>query len=77
MEFAASAWKGSTAKIRVSVVEMLSRVVPVVARDLAGAPDPAVLCGALRKKINQGSHAGTLTDDEVKAIAWLERAHGR
>jgi hypothetical protein len=74
LEFAASAWKGSVAKSRVSTVETLSRVVPVVVRDLAGAPDPAVLRGALRKKINQGSHAGTLTEDEAKAIAWLDKA---
>ncbi len=74
LEFAASAWNGSAAKSRVSIVETLSRVVPVVVRDLAGAPDPAVLRGALRKKINQGSHAGTLTEDEAKAIAWLDKA---
>ena len=74
MEFAASAWKGSAAKSRVSIVETLSRVVPVPVRGLAGAPDPAVLRGALRKTLNQGSHAGTLTDEEVKAVAWLEKA---
>lgn len=74
MEFAASAWKGSAAKSRVSIVETLSRVVPVVVRGLAAAPDPAVLRGALRKTLNQGSHPGTLTDEEVKAVAWLEKA---
>ena len=47
---------------------------PVVVRGLAGAPDPAVLRGALRKTLNQGSHAGTLTDEEVKAVGWLEKA---
>jgi integrase len=74
MEFTASAWGSSAAKSRVSVVETLSRVVPVAVRDLAGAPEPSVLRGALRKKLNQGGHAGALTGDEASAIAWLGKA---
>jgi integrase len=76
-EFAASAWPAAAAKSRVSIVETLSRVVPVVTRDLAAAPDPAVLRSALRKQLNQGEHAGTLTEDEAKAISWLKRASRR
>ena len=73
-EFAASAWPRAAAKSRVSIVETLSRVVPIVTRDLAAAPDPAVLRGALRKHLNPGDHAGILTEDETKAITWLKKA---
>ena len=41
MEFTAAAWPAVAAKTRVSIIETLIRVVPVVVRDLAGAPDPA------------------------------------
>jgi hypothetical protein len=57
-EFTASAWPAAAAKTRVSIIEALIRVVPVVVRDLAGAPDPDLLRYALRKKLNQGQHAG-------------------
>jgi integrase len=73
-EFTASAWPAAAAKTRVSIIEALIRVVPVVVRDLPGTPDPDVLRRALRKKLNQGGHAGELDEDEVKAIAWLARA---
>jgi integrase len=74
LEFADFAWKGYAAKSRVSMIETLSRVVPVAVRDLAGAPEPAVLRAALRKKLNQGGHIGTPPEDEARAIAWLEKA---
>jgi hypothetical protein len=74
LEFTASAWPMAAAKTRVSIIESLARVIPVVTRDLPGAPGPDVLRSALRKKLNQGAHAGTLDDDETKAIAWLQRA---
>jgi hypothetical protein len=73
-EFTASAWPAAAAKTRVSIIEALIRVVPVVVRDLAGAPDPDLLRYALRKTLNQGEHAGQLDEDEAKAIAWLARA---
>ena len=41
-EFAASAWPSAAAKTRVSIIETLIRVVPVVVRDLAGRPEPAL-----------------------------------
>jgi integrase len=73
-EFAASAWPSAAAKTRVSIIETLIRVVPVVVRDPAGRPEPDVLRYVLRKKLNQGEHAGELDDDEAKAISWLARA---
>lgn len=74
LEFTGSAWPAVAAKSRVSIIETLARVVPVVVRDLAGAPDPAVLRHALTKKLNQGGHAGELDQDQAKAIGWITRA---
>ena len=74
LDFTVSAWPAVAAKSRVSIIETLARVVPVVVRDLAGAPDPDVLRHALRKKLNQGQHAGDLDQDQAKAIGWLTRA---
>ena len=73
-EFAAATWAVSAAKTRVSVIETLTRVVPVVVTDLKGAPDDAVLRSALRKKLNQGEHGGELDEDEARAISWIARA---
>ena len=73
-EFTASAWPAAAAKSRVSIIETLIRVVPVVVRDLASPPDPDILRGALRKQLNQGDHGGELDADEARAIAWLARA---
>ena len=58
LEFTASAWPTAAAKTRASIVESLARVIPVVVRNLAGAPDPDVLRSALRKKLNQGPQRG-------------------
>jgi hypothetical protein len=68
-EFAAATWKVSAAKQRASVIETLTRIVPVVVADLKGAPEDAVLRSALRKKLNQGGHAGELDEDETRAIS--------
>ena len=73
-EFAAATWAVSAAKTRVSVIETLTRVVPVVVTDLRGAPEAAVLRSALRKQLNQGEHGRELDDDETRAINWLARA---
>jgi integrase len=73
-EFAAAAWPAAAAKSRVSIIEALIRVVPVVTRDLTGAPDRDVLRRALRKDLNQGGHVGELDEHEAKAIAWIARA---
>jgi hypothetical protein len=62
------------AKSRVSIIEALARVIPVVVRDLAGAPDPVTLRRALTKQLNQGGHAGELDEDEAKAIGWIQKA---
>ena len=74
LEFTASAWPTAAAKTRVSIIESLTRVIPVVVRNLAGEPDPDILRGALRKKLNQGGRAGELDPDEARAIAWIQRA---
>jgi integrase len=73
-EYAAYAWKRASAKNRISIVETLARVVPVVTRDLPGAPPPDLLRGALRKHLNQGTHAGVLDPDQARAIGWLQQA---
>ena len=73
-EFAAATWAVSAAKTRVSVIETLTRVVPVVVTDLKGVPEATVLRSALRKKLNQGKHGGELDEDEARAISWITRA---
>jgi integrase len=73
-EYVSYVWKGAAAKSRVSILETLVRVVPVVTRDLPGAPDPAVLRKALWKHLNQGEHAGPLDETQSRALTWLQRA---
>ncbi len=73
-EYVAAAWNDVAAKSRVSILETLVRVLPVVTRDLPGEPDPAVLRKALWKQLNQGQHAGPPDPDETRAIKWLEKA---
>jgi integrase len=73
-EFTAATWPVSAATQRASIIEMLTRVVPVMVTDLKGAPDSAVLRSALRKNPNPGQHAGELDDDEARAISWLAHA---
>jgi integrase len=72
MEFTASAWPSVSAKSRGSIIETLSRVIPVAVRNLPAAPDAALLRAALRKELNQGDHVGALTEDEARAIAWWQ-----
>ena len=43
LEFTAAAWPAAAAKTRISIIESLARVIPIVTRDLHGAPDPDVL----------------------------------
>ena len=74
VEFTRSAWPSISAKSRVSVLETLSRVVPVVVRDLPGAPDRGVLRLALTHSLVQGPHAPELDADELAALSWLRRA---
>jgi integrase len=73
-DYLAFAWTNIAAKSRVSILETLTRVLPVVTRDLPGAPDPAVLRKALWKHLNQGEHAGELDEAEARALMWLEKA---
>ena len=73
-EFAAWAWPAASAKNRASILETLTRVVPVVARDAPGAPDQAVLRRALARNLNQGGHGGAPDQAEARALAWLEKS---
>jgi integrase len=73
-EFVAAVWKDAAAKSRVSILEALSVVVPVLTRDLAGPPDPEVLRHALRKGLNQNEHSRGPDEAERHALEWLERA---
>lgn len=73
-EYVAFAWPDAAAKSRVSIIETLSRVVPVPTCEVPGKPAAAVLRRALRKDLNQGGHASALNGAEVRALAWLERA---
>ena len=41
-------WPGAAGKSRISIVETLTAVIPVLVRDESGAPDPVVLRNALR-----------------------------
>jgi hypothetical protein len=72
-EYVAARWKGSAGNSRRSIVESMTCVTPVLVRDLRGAPDPDTLRLALRKDFNKGQEL-TLSPDETRAIAWLERA---
>jgi integrase len=73
-EFVAAVWKNAAAKSRVSMLETLSVVLPVLTRELPGRPDPDVLRHALRKALNQNEHARTPDSDEQRALAWLSRS---
>lgn len=73
-EYVAVAWNEVAAKSRVSILETLVRVLPVVTRQLPGEPDPTVLRKALWKHLNQGQHADPLDPAETRAIAWLAKA---
>ena len=73
-EFVAAAWADAAAKSRVSILEALSVALPVLTRELAGAPDRGVLRHALRKALNQNEHALKPDEAERRALAWLERA---
>jgi hypothetical protein len=74
IDFTRSAWPSISAKQRASVVETLSRVVPVVVRDLAGAPDPGTLRTAISYSLIQGSNPPVLAADKLAALGWLRRA---
>jgi len=73
-EFVGATWSAAAAKSRVSVLETLSVALPILTRDLAGSPEPAVLRLAIRRVLNQNDHARPPDDAEIRALAWLERA---
>jgi integrase len=71
-EFTASAWPSAAAKSRVSIIETLSRVVPVAVKAVPGGPDPGLLRRSLRVALNPRGRE--LAQDEARAIAWITRA---
>ena len=65
----------ASAKNRVSILETLTRVVPVVTRNTPGAPDPGVLRRALRQEPEPGRARRPAPDQaEAGALAWLEKS---
>lgn len=73
-EFTMREWPNASAKNRASILETLTRVVPVVVKNVPGEPDAVILRSALAKDLNPGRHAAALGQAEAKAIAWLEKA---
>ena len=73
-EFSAATWPAAAARTRSTITENLAFAIPLLTRDLPGAPDPDTLRRALRKTLNQGSHTDPLDHDETRAIAWIQRA---
>jgi integrase len=73
-EFSAATWPAAAARTRSTITENLAFAIPLLTRDLPGAPDPDTLRRALRKTLNQGSHTDPLDHDETTAIAWIQRA---
>ena len=73
-EFVTTTWPSAAAKSRISVLETLSVVLPVLTRDLAGSPDPAVLRLAIRHALNRNEHARRPDAVELRAMGWLKRA---
>ncbi len=66
LEFAGMAWPMVSAKSRISIVESLICVLPVVVSPNSVAPpDPDVLRAALRKELIQGANAGEPDEDEA------------
>lgn len=73
-EFVAAIWVPAAAKSRISVLETLSVALPVLTRELPGAPDPDVLRRAIRRDLNQNEHATSPDAEGLRALAWLDRA---
>ncbi len=73
-DFVRAVWPAAAAKSRISLLETLSVALPVLIRDLAGAPDPDVLRLAVRHALNQNTHATGPDAEERRALAWLKRA---
>src|SRR5260370_35901790 len=64
---------GAAAKSRVSILETLSAVLPVLTRELGGAPDPAILPGPPRTEPNQNAHAPSPEGERTRAISGARR----
>jgi integrase len=73
-EFVKATWPSAAAKSRISLLETLSVALPVLTRDLTGAPDPDVLRLAVRRALNRNEHARGPDAVELRALGWLKRA---
>ena len=73
-EFVKTTWPSAAAKSRISLLETLSVALPVLTRNLTGAPDPDVLRLAVRHALNRNEHARAPDAAELRALGWLKRA---
>jgi hypothetical protein len=73
-EFVSNTWPSAAAKSRISLLETLSVALPVLTRDLTGAPDPDELRLAVRHALNLNEHARRPDAAELRALGWLKRA---
>ena len=75
MEFAASAWKAVCGEEpRVHRRNALPGWYRLSSATWPALPTLTVLRGGAAQDPQPGEHAGALTDEEVKAVAWLEKA---
>jgi hypothetical protein len=73
-EFVKTTWPSAAAKSRISTLETFSAALPVLTRDLTGAPDPDVLRLAVRHALNRNEDARGPDAAELGALGWLKRA---
>jgi hypothetical protein len=67
-------WPTAAGKSRISIVETLTAVTPVLVKDTPGSPDPAVLRTALRQWAFIPTRGADEQPSEVRAaLAWLRR----
>ena len=67
-------WPGAAGKSRISIVETLTAVTPVLVRSDHGAPDEAILRVALRRWAFNPAHRHDEMPAEIRAaLAWLRR----
>src|SRR5262249_12544986 len=67
-------WPGAAGKSRISIVETLTTVSPVLVRSEAGSPDPVMMRNALRRWAFVRDPSDDDMPPEVRAaLAWLRR----
>jgi hypothetical protein len=74
LDYIAMKWPEAAGKSRISIVETLTAITPVLVRSEAGSPDPVVLRSALRRWAFVPDRSGDNMPPEVRAaLAWLRR----